>query len=61
VVADRVLLVHEGRLIYDGTPDDLKENGSLEEPFYRLTDRGRAPSGGVEGDAAEPPRMEVKA
>jgi ABC-2 type transport system ATP-binding protein len=40
-VADRVLLVHEGRLIYDGTPDELKEAGSLEEPFYRLTNFGR--------------------
>ena len=43
-VADRVLLLHQGRLIYDGTPDDLKEGGSLEEPFYRLTDRGRPPA-----------------
>lgn len=37
-IADRVLLVHEGRLIYDGTPEDLKEGGSLEKPFYRMTD-----------------------
>ncbi|MFQ5707675.1 MAG: ABC transporter ATP-binding protein [bacterium] len=36
-VASRVLFVHDGRLIFDGTPDELKENGSLEEPFYRLT------------------------
>jgi gliding motility-associated transport system ATP-binding protein len=35
--ADRVLLIHEGRLVFDGTPDDLVEHGSLEEPFYRLT------------------------
>ncbi len=40
VVADRVLLVHEGRLIFDGPPSDLEENGSLEEPFYRMTTRG---------------------
>ncbi len=58
-VADRVLLVHEGRLIYDGTPGDLKENGSLEEPFYRLTDRGRAPSDQAGSDQAEPSRTEV--
>lgn len=37
VVADRVLLVHEGRLIYDGKPEELKEDGSLEKPFYRMT------------------------
>jgi len=36
-VADRLLLVHDGSLLFDGTPDDLKESGSLEEPFYRLT------------------------
>ncbi|MFQ5876468.1 MAG: ABC transporter ATP-binding protein [Acidobacteriota bacterium] len=50
-VADRVLLVHAGRLIFDGTPDDLKENGSLEEPFYRLTNRGRPPAA---DDATDP-------
>ena len=36
-VADRVLLVNSGRLVFDGTIDDLKEDGSLERPFYRLT------------------------
>ena len=36
-VADRVLLIHAGRLVYDGPRADLEENGSLEEPFYRLT------------------------
>jgi ABC-2 type transport system ATP-binding protein len=36
-VADRVLLLHNGRLAFDGRPDQLRENGSLEEPFYRLT------------------------
>ena len=39
--ADRVLLVHSGKLIYDGTPDELKEDGSLNEPFYRMTNFGR--------------------
>ncbi len=36
-VADRVLLVNSGRLVFDGSVDDLKEDGSLERPFYRLT------------------------
>lgn len=36
-IADRVLFVHDGRLVFDGTPDELKEDGSLEQPFYRLT------------------------
>jgi ABC-2 type transport system ATP-binding protein len=41
-VSNRVLFIHEGRLIYDGSPDDLKQNGSLEEPFYRMTDYGKS-------------------
>ena len=36
-VADRVLLINEGKLVFDGTPEELKENGSMEQPFYRLT------------------------
>jgi len=40
-VADRVLLVHDGRLIFDGAPRELKEEESLENPFYRLTNYGR--------------------
>jgi len=36
-VADRVLLVNDGRMVFDGSPNSLKENGSLEKPFYRLT------------------------
>ncbi len=43
-VADRVLLVNSGRLVFDGTVDELKEDGSLEQPFYRLTAGGDAPS-----------------
>ncbi len=40
-VADRVVFIHNGRLAFDGTPEQLMENGSLEEPFYRLTDYGK--------------------
>ncbi len=39
-VADRVLLVHRGKLVFDGTPKQIMENGSLEGPFYRLTEYG---------------------
>ena len=38
--ADRVLLVNGGRLVFDGTLAELEEDGSIEEPFYRLTNRG---------------------
>jgi len=43
-VADRVLLVHNGRLVFDGTPEALKAGDSIEEPFYRMTDYGRPAS-----------------
>ncbi len=36
-VADRVLLINEGKLVFDGAPEELKENGSMEQSFYRLT------------------------
>lgn len=41
-VADRVILVNNGTLVYDGEPGKLMENGSLEGPFYRLTSNGSA-------------------
>jgi len=40
-VGDRVLLIHNGKLVYDGKPDELRKGGSLEEPFYRLTGYGK--------------------
>jgi ABC-2 type transport system ATP-binding protein len=45
-VAARLLLIHNGGLVFDGTPDELKEGGSLEKPFYRLTSGGQPGSGG---------------
>ena len=44
--ADRVLLVNNGRLVFDGPVEELKENGSLEQPFYRLTGHGALLPGG---------------
>ena len=55
--ADRVLLVDGGRLVFDGTLAELKENGSLEKPFYRLTNRGEPtpPPPAASTSAAPPP------
>ena len=54
-VADRVLLVNNGHLVFDGTVDDLKEDGSLERPFYRLTtDDGQLPPDPPPASAAGP-------
>jgi ABC-2 type transport system ATP-binding protein len=36
-IADRVIFIHGGRLVFDGSPAQLAEAGSLEEPFHRLT------------------------
>jgi len=43
-VSDRVLLIHDGKLVFDGTPADLQVGKSLEETFYELTDYGRVSS-----------------
>ncbi|MDD3732107.1 MAG: ABC transporter ATP-binding protein [candidate division Zixibacteria bacterium] len=40
-VANRILLIHEGRLVFDGGPDELKQNGTIEDKFYSLTNYGR--------------------
>ena len=35
-VCNRIIVINEGRLVADGTPDDLTGGGSLEEVFLRL-------------------------
>jgi ABC-2 type transport system ATP-binding protein len=39
-VANRVIMINEGRIVFDGAPSRLREGGSMEETFYRLTGRG---------------------
>ena len=41
-IADRLLVIHKGRLVFDGTPSELAANGSLEERFCELTGDGAA-------------------
>lgn len=37
-VADRVLFIHDGKIVFDGEPAELRANGqSLEDQFHRLT------------------------
>jgi ABC-2 type transport system ATP-binding protein len=36
-IADRVLVIHNGRLVFDGTPLDMGERGALEQRFHELT------------------------
>ncbi len=42
-VADRVLFIHEGQIVFDGSPADLVADGRpLEDQFQRLTQAGAA-------------------
>jgi ABC-2 type transport system ATP-binding protein len=44
-VADRVLFIHEGAIVFDGTPQQMKARASsLDDVFYQLT--GHAPAKG---------------
>ena len=37
-VADRVLFIHDGKIVFDGKPAELaRQNGNLEQAFYTLT------------------------
>ena len=36
-MADRILLIHEGRLIFQGRPDDLRDEASLDTWFHNQT------------------------
>jgi ABC-2 type transport system ATP-binding protein len=36
-MANRVILINEGRLVYDGPVNELSQGGSLDTAFARLT------------------------
>jgi ABC-type multidrug transport system ATPase subunit len=36
-VCDHVILINEGRVVFDGTPLEMAAGGSLEDAFHRLT------------------------
>jgi ABC-2 type transport system ATP-binding protein len=50
-VAGRVLFIHEGRLVYDGSPDEMCKDLSMDETFYRLTQGAEAPA---QGETTQP-------
>lgn len=42
-VADRVIFIHEGRIVFDGLPQEMTtDSRTLEEAFYALTGSGAA-------------------
>jgi ABC-2 type transport system ATP-binding protein len=53
-VAGHVILVHEGRVVFDGTPAEMRAGRSLEGAFHALTGHGRAASP-VSSLGTEPP------
>lgn len=36
-MCDRILLIHEGKLVFDGTPKEMGDGKSLDERFHELT------------------------
>lgn len=49
-VCDHVILINEGRVVFDGTPAEMAASGSLEDAFHALT----RPLMPAEPSAAEP-------
>lgn len=45
-IAQRILLVNDGKLMFDGTPPELSKDGSLENAFYSLTSTRGVKTGG---------------
>ncbi len=56
-VCDHVVLINEGRVVFDGTPAEMAAGGSLEDAFQRLT----APKPPPEPSVSEPPAPEAPA
>ncbi len=52
-VADRILLIHNGSLKFDGSPAELQKNNSFEQSFYKLTDFGKNTEEIEEGEKNE--------
>ena len=53
-VADHVILIDEGRIVFDGTADEMAAGESLENAFYRLTGgAAQTPEVDAEVDAVE--------
>ena len=52
-VADQVILIHEGRIVFDGTPDEMADGETLEDAFYRLTAHGGDQPAGADSEAKD--------
>jgi ABC-2 type transport system ATP-binding protein len=65
-VCDHVILINEGRVVFDGAPAEMAAGASLEDAFHRLTGRRSsaeqdAAAAGARSDNAEAPEQPVAA
>lgn len=60
-VADHVVLINEGSVVFDGTPDEMADGGSIEDAFHRLTGKNASAANGVSAADPEPAEAAIKA
>jgi ABC-2 type transport system ATP-binding protein len=48
-ICDHVVLINEGRVVFDGTPAEMARGEGLEEAFHRLTGRSTEPKAPPQG------------
>jgi len=53
-VSDRVVLINEGRIVFDGAPQDMAGDEGLEQAFRRLTGKASSPPGPAPDPEASP-------
>jgi ABC-2 type transport system ATP-binding protein len=56
-VSDRVVMINDGRIVFDGTPAEMAGGEGLEQAFHRLTGKLRPPAPPIEAE----PQPEVQA
>ncbi|MFG0262047.1 MAG: ABC transporter ATP-binding protein, partial [Novipirellula sp. JB048] len=61
-MADRVVMINEGRLVYDGDVEGLRQRGDndLDEAFYALTQGATAPDAAAADAAAQDTAAQVE-
>ncbi len=50
-VADQVVIINEGRVVFDGTPGEMAAGEGLETAFYRLTQQRADPPADMDGES----------
>jgi ABC-2 type transport system ATP-binding protein len=58
-VSDRVVMIHEGRIVFDGTPAEMAAGEGLEQAFHRLTGKLPPPPPEPEPEVLEAPEEQA--